>query len=70
VLRADGGVVAEIAAGTDGRFTIPVGPGTYLVTAAASTPGRGRGCQVDPQRATVVAGSLTTVSVTCDTGIR
>ncbi len=70
VLRADGSVVVEVAASTAGRFSIPVGPGTYRVTAVPSTPGPGRRCQVEPPQATVVARSFVTVSVTCDTGIR
>jgi hypothetical protein len=70
VARADGGVAAEATAGVDGRFTVSVGPGTYVVTAVATAPGPGRGCQVQPRRATVAAGSVTTVRVSCDTGIR
>lgn len=70
LLRSDGVVAAQGTAGVDGRFSIPVAPGSYLVTAAVSTPGPGRGCQVDPSQAAVVAGSLTSVKVTCDTGIR
>ena len=70
VLRSDGSAAAEVASGPDGRFSIAVGPGTYRVTAAASAPGPGRGCQVEPPQATVVARSFFTVSVTCDTGIR
>ncbi len=49
VRRADDTVVAEVAVGTDGRFSIPVVPGVYRVSAAASTPGPGRGL---PGRAT------------------
>jgi len=70
ILWSDGVVAAQGTAGVDGRFSIPVAPGSYLVTAAVSTPGPGRGCQVDPSQAAVVTGSLTSVKVTCDTGIR
>lgn len=68
---ADGSAVAEVVSVfVDGRFSLPVAPGTYQVTAAPSTPGPGRGCQVEPPRVTVVAGYFATVGVICDTGIR
>ena len=49
-------MVTKGISGLDGRFTIPVAPGSYMITAAASNPGPGRGCQVEPLQVTVVAG--------------
>lgn len=70
LLGVNGRPAAEGDAGGDGRFSIPVGPGTYVVSAIAPTPGPGRGCEVEPAKVTVVAGSFSAVAVTCDTGIR
>lgn len=70
LLGPNGGVVAQGDAGGDGRFSISVGPGAYDVRAVAPSSGPGRGCQAEPARAKVVAGSFATVTVTCDTGIR
>ena len=70
LVGTDGRVLAMEEAGADGRFSIPVAPGDYAVTATASSPSPGRGCQADPAQVTVVAGSFTAVSVLCDTGIR
>lgn len=70
LLRADGSVAASGQAGTDGSFSFPVVPGTYVVQAVAAAPSPGRGCQADPSPVTVPAGSYATVSVSCDTGIR
>lgn len=70
LVGTDGQLRATGEAGADGRFSIPVAPGDYAVTATASAPSPGRGCQADPAQVTVVAGSFTSVSVLCDTGIR
>jgi hypothetical protein len=65
-----GSVIVEGRAGTDGIFTVAVGPGRYTVKASAPAPGPGRGCQAEPAQVTVAAGSFASVAVTCDTGIR
>lgn len=71
LLRADGAVAAEADAGTDGVFSLSVPAGHYTVTAVpAASGGVGRGCGADPSIVTVTDGSSTTVSVSCDTGIR
>jgi hypothetical protein len=69
-LLQDGTVAADGTAGADGRFSIAIGPGTYVVHAAATASSPGRGCQADPEQVIVAAGALSAVTVTCDTGIR
>ncbi len=68
--RLDGTVVARYPAGPDGIFNIRVAPGTYTVLASASLSGIGGGCQADPAEVTTGPGESTTITVTCDTGIR
>jgi hypothetical protein len=70
LLQPDGSVAAQTRAGPDGTFTVTAAPGRYRVGATALAGGPGRGCQVDPEQVTVVAGSLARVAVSCDTGIR
>src|SRR5579885_2963902 len=62
------GAVSSGQAGADGRFSILAPPGTYVVQATTSSPGRG--CQSTPAQVTVTAGSFASVMVACDTGIR
>lgn len=69
LVRPNGSVVAEGRAGSDGRFSVPAAPGSYTVRATAN-PGPGRGCQAEPAQVTVVARSVVSVAVSCDTGIR
>lgn len=70
LVRTDNGTIVSGLAGTDGRFSIPVQPGTYVVQAAASAPSPGRGCSAEPSKVTVAAGAVASVSLSCDTGIR
>lgn len=70
LVRPNGSVVAQGRAGSDGRFSLPAVPGSYTVRATAPTPGPGRGCQTEPAQVTVVARSVVSVTVSCDTGIR
>ena len=70
VTRADGSVVAQTSAGDDGGFAMTVPPGTYTVRGVAPQPAIGGGCQTDPPEVTVEPGTSSTVTVTCDTGIR
>lgn len=70
LMRTDNGASTSGQAGTDGRFSIAVAPGTYLVTAVATRPSPGRGCQAVPAQVTVSAGSFAPLAVSCDTGIR
>lgn len=66
VVEADGTVVAETRTDAQGRFEVPVPPGTYSVLAGASAgPGSGA---VHGVR--VIAGRITSVDLTVDTGIR
>lgn len=67
---ANGNLAAQGRAGPDGQFSVVVAPGSYVVRASAPAPGPGRGCQVDPEQVTVIAGAVATVVVRCDTGIR
>jgi hypothetical protein len=70
LVRPNGTVAARGRAGPGGQFSLTVGPGSYTVRATAPTPGPGRGCQAEPAQVTVVARSVVSVAVTCDTGIR
>lgn len=70
LVRPNGSVAAEGRAGSDGRFSVPLPPGSYTVRATTPTPGPGRGCQAEPVQVTVVARSVVSVAVSCDTGIR
>ncbi|HET7691089.1 MAG TPA: hypothetical protein VFK41_11940 [Nocardioidaceae bacterium] len=58
-----GAVVATAMTDAEGRFTVVVEPGEYVVTAAA-----GMSCELMDAR--VVEGEYVVVDVPCDTGIR
>ena len=68
--RADGIVVAQDRAGDDGQFSMTVPPGDYAVHAFGPDAAVGGGCQPDPPEITVTPETSTTVTVSCDTGIR
>ncbi len=70
LVRPDGTIAAASRAGDDGAFAIPAAPGRYAVRASVAGPGIGRGCLADPAEVTLEPDSSTTVSVSCDTGIR
>ena len=73
LLRADGTTAAEGDAGANGVFVIDVAPGGYTVKAVSiqpTTAAVGRGCSADPTQVTVTQGSMSRVSVSCDTGMR
>jgi len=72
LLRPDGSVAAQGAAGADGHFALPVGPGDYTVQAVpvAASATTGRPCVVTPSSVVVTPGNVSTVTVACDTGIR
>ena len=68
--RTDGIGFAEDQAGDDGRFSMAVPPGVYTVHAFGAASGIGGGCQPDPAEVTLEPDTSTTVTVSCDTGIR
>jgi hypothetical protein len=72
LVRSDGSVAAAGDAGNDGHFVLAVPSGHYNVTATSGTSPStiGRGCRATPAAVTVAPGSVTTVDVACDTGIR
>ncbi len=70
VARPDGIVVAQDRTGDDGQFAMAVPPGTYTVHGFPPASAVGGGCQSDPAEVVVEPDLATTVTVTCDTGIR
>jgi len=68
VETADGRfTVTRFTAGTDGRFRVPLFPGTYLLD---PLPGAGGLPVSSPQTVVVQAGAYTEVTISYDTGIR
>jgi len=67
VKDASGKQVAKATSGSDGRFKIPLPPGTYVVVGERAA---GLHRITGPIDATVRAGRFTTITVTFDTGIR
>jgi hypothetical protein len=63
-----GDVVATVRSDDDGRFTVGLDPGHYVVQAVVE-PG-GPGMSAKPVDVTVTRGEFTDVSVPVDTGIR
>ncbi|MET0802133.1 MAG: carboxypeptidase-like regulatory domain-containing protein [Actinomycetota bacterium] len=61
----DGEVVSSVQTGRDGAFMLDLAPGTYLLTALATAPGRGSSRTVE-----VVANEPVSVTLQVDTGIR
>ncbi len=57
----------EIATDADGRFTMPLEPGTWALTALADRPGPPSASPVDVR---VAPHRFTTVTLTLGTGIR
>jgi hypothetical protein len=69
VRRSDGDPVLHAETGDDGRFRIPLSPGTYAIEAEPLQQGGiARMLPVDP--VTVRAGAYTTVPISFDSGIR
>jgi len=68
VVTADGRfVVTRFTAGTDGRFRVPLFPGTYLLD---PLPGAGGFPDSSPQSVVVHTGAFTDLTISYDTGIR
>ncbi|MDQ6617922.1 MAG: hypothetical protein M3083_25055 [Actinomycetota bacterium] len=65
-------MAAEGDAGSNGHFALLVAPGSYTVAAKSSpaTAGIGRGCTANPAQVTANPGAVSSVAVSCDTGIR
>jgi hypothetical protein len=61
-----GHLAATARSGSDGRYRLPLPPGQYTLAVASSGPFP----RCPTATATVVAGELATVDVSCDTGIR
>jgi hypothetical protein len=61
-----GRLAAMSRSGSDGRYRLPLPPGQYTLTVASS----GSFPRCPTPTATVVAGRLATVDISCDTGIR
>jgi hypothetical protein len=61
-----GHLAATARSGSDGRYRLPLPPGQYTLSVASS----GSFPRCPTATATVVAGELATVDVSCDTGIR
>ena len=59
--------VTRFTAGTDGRFQVPLYPGTYLLD---PLPGAGGFPVSSPQAAVVLPGAFTDLIISFDTGIR
>jgi hypothetical protein len=72
LVRADGTIAAQGDAGSDGHLTLAVAPGDYTVqaTTVSATAAIGRGCSAAPSQISVKPATVTTVAVSCDTGIR
>jgi len=63
---AGGQVVASTSSGPDGSYAVTLPPGSY--TLVVTSPSAFPRCPATP--AVVSAGSVTTVDISCDTGIR
>jgi hypothetical protein len=61
-----GHLAATARSGSDGRYRLSLPPGQYTLTVASS----GSFPRCPTRTATVVAGEVATVDVSCDTGIR
>ena len=68
VTDAGGTVVADVRSGPDGKFTIALQPGTYVIAGIRGPSGPGM--FTTAQTVVVTAHSYTAVTVTFDTGIR
>ncbi len=68
--RPDGIVVAQDRAGDDGEFSLSAPPGVYTVLTFGPDSAVGGGCVPDPAEVTLETDTSTTITVTCDTGIR
>lgn len=66
VTDSESAVVARIASGADGRFTVDLPPGEYVVTPATSDSYP----SAQPVSVVVAAGQYATVEINYDTGIR
>lgn len=62
-----GEVVDETSTGSDGRFGIALGPGSYVVVAVVGSQGL---TSASPASVTIESGAWTEVSLSVDTGIR
>jgi hypothetical protein len=67
VRDAAGKQLATARSASDGRFTIRLGPGSYVLTGELSA---GLNRATTPIQVTVRAGQFTSVTITFDTGIR
>ena len=67
VVKNDKGVVASFTTDADGRFRISLPPGHYIVSRSDAQPKIGR---CGPFELDVISGKMTSVSWSCDTGMR
>ena len=68
IIRATAGAaVQQATTGADGAFFVAVPPGGYLVEAK---PANGLMGTPSPQNVTVMAGAISTIELSYDTGIR
>jgi hypothetical protein len=67
--RSDRHLVASIKTRGDGRFTIALRPGRYLVAARPATAGSLPRCPAS-KPVTVTSGHFARIAVACDSGIR
>ncbi len=68
VKDASGGEVTRVESGQDGRFTVALAPGTYMV--APQSPNQASYPFAKEQQVEVRAGAFTQVSIQFDSGIR
>jgi hypothetical protein len=66
IKRTDGSVVAQVRSGEDGRFTVKLTPGTYVLEPQNGQPLP----RAETQQVTVSPHTFTEVSVAYDSGIR
>lgn len=67
VLDSENAVVARIASGADGKFSVDVPPGDYVVAPATGSDSYPI---AQPQSVTIAAGQYVEIQVNYDTGIR
>jgi hypothetical protein len=66
IKRTDGSVVAQVHSGEDGRFTVKLAPGTYILEPQNGQPLP----RAETQQVTVEPHAFTEVTVAYDSGIR
>lgn len=66
---SDRHVVANVKSGSDGRFSVALRPGRYLVGARAASGASLPRCPA-AQRVQVTSGRFARIAISCDSGIR